>query len=74
MVIDRIISRAQKLEENILGRKSASSKLNKLDGDSKLQNITAKQSFASEGPVVKATSNAESSKEDILKKFMEKKG
>ena len=75
MVIDRIISRSQKLEQDIISRKAASSKLNKLDEESKLQSVTAKQSFASESQVVKATSNAGgSSKEDILKKFMEKKG
>lgn len=73
MVIDRIINRAQKLEESILGRKAASSKLSKLEGGSKLRNITAKQSFASEAPVVRATDTGSSNREDILKKFMDKK-
>jgi cell division GTPase FtsZ len=74
MVIDRIINRAQKMEDKILGRKAVTSKLSKLDSTSKLKSVTAKQSFADETPVAKATSaGGDSSKEELLKKFMEKK-
>lgn len=74
MVIDRIINKSQKLEEDILARKSATSKLNSLSGSSKLQSVTAKQSFADETVVAtKGTSAGGDSKEALLKKFMEKK-
>lgn len=71
MVIDRIITKIQKMEEDILSRKAAQSKLNKVDTTSKLQTVTAKQSFADESSVVKASGG--NSKEELLKKFMEKK-
>lgn len=74
MVIDRIINRSKKLEESILSRRAATSKLNKLEGSSKLKTVTAKQSFADETPAVNATSkDADASKEDLLKRFMDKK-
>jgi hypothetical protein len=74
MVIDRIINRSKKLEESILSRRAATSKLNKLEESSKLKSVTAKQSFADETPAVNATSkDADASKEDLLKRFMDKK-
>ncbi len=75
MVIDRIIAQAQKLEDSILGRKAAKSKLSRLDTTSRLQNVTAKQSFAEESKIVKVTGQGGAkSKEELLKEFMEKKG
>ena len=72
MVIDRIIAQSQKIEDAILGRKSSKSKLSKLETASKLQDVTAKQSFANETVVNKATS-PNKDKEELLRKFMEKK-
>lgn len=72
MVIDRLIAKVQKMEEAILNRKAQMSKLNKIDTESKLQSVTAKQSFAEESSVVKATGGGDS-KEELLKKFMAKK-
>jgi len=74
MVIDRIIAQSQKMEEAILGRKAAKSKLSKLDTASRLRDVKAKQSFADESSLVKASDNGGSTKEELLKKFMEKKG
>lgn len=74
MVIDKIIAKSQKMEDAILGRKSTKSKLSRLETASKLQDVTAKQSFANETSVVTSSESIPMSKEEILRKFMEKKG
>jgi cell division GTPase FtsZ len=73
MVIDRIINRSKKLEESILSRKAATSKLSKIEESSKLKSVTAKQSFADETSAVNASKDGDASKEDLLKRFMDKK-
>lgn len=67
MVIDRIINAAKKMENDIISRRAATSKLDKADEGSKLQDVVAKQSFADEKNV--AGGNA-ASREELLKKFL----
>lgn len=71
MVIDRIINTAKKLEDEIIGRKAATSKLDKVEDGSKLQDVVAKQSFADEKNIVGGGNAA--AKEELLKKFIAKK-
>jgi cell division GTPase FtsZ len=74
MVIDRIINRAKKLEDKISSRKAVTSKLSRIeDTPSKLKTVTAKQSFADETPITNAADEGGASKEELLKRFMEKK-
>ena len=73
MVIDRIIAQSQKIEDAILGRKSSKSKLSKLETASKLQDVTAKSSFAEETVITKTSGPAVDSKEELLRKFMAQK-
>lgn len=72
MVIDRIINKAKSLGDDINKRKASQSKLFKDDdnGDS-VKRVVAKQSFADETSVVK--SNETASKDELLKRFMERK-
>lgn len=67
MVIDRIINIAKKMEEEIINRKAATSKLDKADEASRLQDVVAKQSFADEKNVAGTSAT---SKEELLKKFL----
>lgn len=72
MVIDRILSKLQKMGDTIITRKSATSKLSKFSGlaNEKLD-VTAKQSFATETPAVAATAN--NPREEMLQKFLAQK-
>lgn len=76
MVIDRILSKLQKMGETITTRKSATSKLDKFsDTPNKLLDVTAKQSFATETPVVAAATTGASgnTREELLQKFLAQK-
>lgn len=75
MVIDRIITKLQKMGTGIMSRKSAISKLDKTEDmvNEKLA-VTAKHSFATETPIVAAAKpNNASSKDEMLKRFLERK-
>lgn len=67
MVIDRIINAAKKMEDDIINRKAATSKLDKVDDGSKLANVVAKQSFADEKNIAGGSTT---SREELLKKFL----
>ena len=71
MVIDRIINKSLKLGDEISGRKTASSKRDKLETRSKVGTVTAKQSFADETVIVNAEEPIP--REELLKRFMERK-
>jgi hypothetical protein len=62
------------LEDKISSRKAVTSKLSRIeDTPSKLKTVTAKQSFADETPITNAADEGGASKEELLKRFMEKK-
>lgn len=71
MVIDRIVNKTKSLGENITGRKKAQTKLFNDDDTVTVKGVVAKQSFADETAVVKSEEKV--SKEDLLKRFMERK-
>lgn len=68
-VIDKIIAKAKGLGEAINSRKASTSRLFAKDSETNVKSVTAKQSFADETPIVKE----EFTKEELLKKFMQKK-
>lgn len=73
MVIDRIINKAATLGEDINKRKASQSKLFKdEEAPSSVKTVVAKRSFADETAVVKAEEGT-TSKDELLKKFMERK-
>lgn len=71
VLIDRIVNKAKVLADDITKRKVSQSKLFNDEDENIIRKVTAKQSFADETAVV--NSNESFTKEELLKKFMDRK-